>query len=66
MKVRTRRYAKPEEATIEPGDEIYVPREKMYPDDYSLRITQTEVSIVSAIIGTLLTAITLYFLIKKP
>lgn len=66
MKVRTRRYAKPEEATIEPGDEIYVPREKMYPDDYSLRITQTQISIVSAVIGTLLTAITLYFLIKKP
>lgn len=66
MKVRTRRYAKPEETIIEPGDEIVVPREKMYPDDYSLRITQTQISIVSAVIGTLLTAITLYFLVKKP
>ena len=66
IKARTRRWAKPDETTIEPGDEVYVPKEKLYPDDYSLRITQTQVSIISAIVGTLLTAITLYLLIKKP
>ncbi|MEP7234328.1 MAG: SLBB domain-containing protein [Ignavibacteriota bacterium] len=66
IKARTRRWVKPDETTIGPGDEIYIPKEKLYPDDYSLRITQTEISIVSAVLSTIITAITLYFLIKKP
>ncbi|MFI5263636.1 MAG: SLBB domain-containing protein, partial [Candidatus Kapaibacterium sp.] len=49
IKTRTRRWAKPEETMVEPGDEIFVPKDKMYPDDYSLRVTQTEVSIYATI-----------------
>jgi protein involved in polysaccharide export with SLBB domain len=66
MKARTRKYAKPEETTIEPGDEIVVPRAKMYPDDYSLRVTQTEVSIIATVVGAIVGIITLYVVIKRP
>lgn len=59
IKVRTRRWAKPEETQIEPGDEIYVPKEKLYPDDYSLRQTATYVGIAGAIIGAIATIVTL-------
>ncbi len=65
IKVRTRQWAKPDETTIEPGDEIYVPKEKLYPDDYSLRVTATEVSIVATVVGAALSALTLYFLVTK-
>jgi protein involved in polysaccharide export with SLBB domain len=60
IKVRSRRWAKPTETTVEPGDEIYVPKEKLYPDDYSLRQTATYVGIAGAIIGAIATIVTLY------
>lgn len=66
IKARTRRWAKPEETTIEPGDEIYVPEEKLYPDDYSQRITQTNVSIIATIVGAVVGIITLIVFIKRP
>jgi protein involved in polysaccharide export with SLBB domain len=65
IKARTRRWAKPEETTIEPGDEIYVPKEKLYPDDYSLRVTATNIAIVSTIVGAIVGIITLYVYSKK-
>lgn len=66
IKARTRMWAKPEETTIEPGDEIYVPKAKLYPDDYALRVTSTEVSIIATVVGAIVGIITLYIVIKRP
>jgi protein involved in polysaccharide export with SLBB domain len=64
IKARTRRWAKIDEATIEAGDEIYVPKEKLYPDDYSLRITQTEVAIIATVVSVIST-IALFIITTK-
>lgn len=52
IKARTRKWVEGDETTIEPGDEIYVPQKGMYPEDYSLRVTQLVVSIVATIAST--------------
>ena len=57
IKARTRRWAKADETPIEPGDEIYVPKQKLYPDDYSLRQTATYVAIIAAVVSTIFTAV---------
>jgi protein involved in polysaccharide export with SLBB domain len=59
IKVRTRQWLDPDDAEIEPGDEIYVPPVGMYPEDYTLRTTQTIVSISSALLGIALAIISL-------
>jgi protein involved in polysaccharide export with SLBB domain len=52
IKARTRKWVEPDETTVEPGDEIFVPQEGMYPEDYTLRI----VSLVVGMIGTIVYA----------
>ena len=66
IKPRTRSWFKPNETNIEPGDEIYVPKEKLYPDDYALRITSTEVSIIATVVTAMVSIITLYLIYKHP
>ncbi len=65
IKARTRKWAKPSETVVESGDEIYVPREKLYPDDYSLRQTATYVGIAGTIIGAIATIVTLVILTRN-
>jgi protein involved in polysaccharide export with SLBB domain len=52
IKARTRKWVEPDETTVEPGDEIFVPQEGMYTEDYTLRI----VSLVVGMIGTIVYA----------
>ncbi|MEI8133764.1 MAG: SLBB domain-containing protein [bacterium] len=65
IKVRTHRWVRAEETVIEPGDEVYVPQDKLYPDDYNLRVTSTEVSIIATVVSAVLAVLSLYFLTKK-
>ena len=65
IKARTRRWAKPEETTVEPGDEIYVPKEKLYPDDYALRVTSTNIAIVATIVAAIVGIINVYIYSKR-
>lgn len=59
IKVRTRKWVEPDETTIQPGDEIYVPQEGMYPEDYTLRTTSLIVGIISTIAFTVSVIVTL-------
>jgi protein involved in polysaccharide export with SLBB domain len=57
IKARTRKWVEPDETTVQPGDEIFVPQHGLYPDDYTLRTTQLIVSILGAIASTVFTVI---------
>jgi len=51
IKAQTKQWMIPEETSIEPGDEIYVPKEGDYSEDYSLRVVGSIAQIVGAIVG---------------
>jgi protein involved in polysaccharide export with SLBB domain len=59
IKVRTRKWDEAGKTSIEAGDEIYVPKEGTYPENYSLQKTQIIVGILSTLvyITTLIIAI---------
>lgn len=59
IKARTRKWVEGDETTIEPGDEIFVPQEGMYPEDYTLRTTSLIVSILAALVATTYTIVIL-------
>ncbi len=57
IKARTRQWLDPDDTAIEPGDEIFVPQEGSYPEDYTLRTTSLIVGIISAVASTVFTII---------
>jgi protein involved in polysaccharide export with SLBB domain len=57
IKARTRQWLDPDDTAIEPGDEIFVPQEGSYPEDYTLRTTSLIVGILATIAGTVATII---------
>jgi protein involved in polysaccharide export with SLBB domain len=57
IKARTRKWVEPDDAVVEPGDEIFVPQRGLYPDDYALRTTSLIVGILGAIASTVFTII---------
>jgi len=57
IKARTRRWAEAGKTSIEPGDEIYVPKEGTYSDDYTLRTTSLIVGIVATIVSAIFTVV---------
>ena len=59
IKARTRKWVEGDETTIEPGDEIFVPQEGMYPEDYTLRTTSLIVGILGALVATTYTIVIL-------
>lgn len=59
IKARTRKWVEGDETTIEPGDEIFVPQEGMYPEDYTLRTTSLIVGILGALVAATYTVIIL-------
>jgi protein involved in polysaccharide export with SLBB domain len=65
IKARTRRWNYPDDAVIEAGDEIYVPKEGTYPPDYSLQKTGTIVNLISGVIGAVFSIVTLVLVLKK-
>jgi protein involved in polysaccharide export with SLBB domain len=65
IKARTRQWQKPEETVVEAGDEIYVPKERLYPADYSLQRTFSIVNLIGGIVGTVATIVTLVLVLKK-
>ncbi|HYM20936.1 MAG TPA: SLBB domain-containing protein [Candidatus Kapabacteria bacterium] len=66
IKARTRQWVKPNGTVIEPGDEVYVPQERLYPSGYDLQKTATIVGIVGAVVGTIATVVTLIVVLKRP
>jgi protein involved in polysaccharide export with SLBB domain len=65
IKARTRQWVLPNQTSLEPGDEIYVPPQRLYPSGYDLQKTATIVGIVGAIVGTIATLVTLVVVLKK-
>ncbi|MBS1904802.1 MAG: SLBB domain-containing protein [Bacteroidetes bacterium] len=65
IKARTRQWLKPKETTVDPGDEIYVPQEHLYPSGYDLQKTQTIVGIVSTVVYAVTGIISLVLVLKK-
>jgi polysaccharide biosynthesis/export protein len=49
IKAQTKQWMKPEETQLQPGDEIYVPKEGDYPEDYTLRVVGSVVGIVAGV-----------------
>jgi protein involved in polysaccharide export with SLBB domain len=63
IKLRSKAWMDPSDTKIEPGDEIFVPKEPDYSEDYKLQRLTTIVAVVTALLG----AIQLYVLItRKP
>jgi protein involved in polysaccharide export with SLBB domain len=50
IKAQTKQWMEPDETTIQPGDEIYIPKEGDYPSGYTLSV----VGAIAGITGTLL------------
>jgi protein involved in polysaccharide export with SLBB domain len=65
IKARTRQWLKPNETSVDPGDEIYVPQERLYPSGYDLQKTQTIVGIVSTVVYAVTGIISLVLVLKK-
>lgn len=51
IKAQTRQWMRPDDTQIQPGDEIYVPKEGDYSEDYSLRVAGSIAGIVSVLVG---------------
>jgi protein involved in polysaccharide export with SLBB domain len=63
VKLRSKAWMDPSDTKIEPGDEIFVPKEPDYSEDYKLQRLTTIVTVVT----TVFSAISLYFyLTRKP
>ena len=61
IKLRTKTWMDPSDTPIEPGDEIFVPKDSDLPEQYRLEEYQTIATIFSALLG----AINLYVLITR-
>jgi protein involved in polysaccharide export with SLBB domain len=61
IKSQTRQWMEPEDTQIQPGDEIYVPKEGDYSEDYSLRI----IGSVSQIVGMLVSVASLIIALSR-
>jgi protein involved in polysaccharide export with SLBB domain len=57
IKAKSRKWMRPDETEIEPGDEIYVFKEPDKPDDYNLRTIGAIAGIVAAVVSTVVTII---------
>jgi polysaccharide biosynthesis/export protein len=62
IKLRSKAWMDPSDTKIEPGDEIFVPKEPDYSEDYKLQRLTTWATIAT----TLISAISLYILIRRP
>jgi ornithine cyclodeaminase/alanine dehydrogenase-like protein (mu-crystallin family) len=49
IKAQTKQWMEPDETTIQPGDEIYVPKEGDFSEDYSWRVAGSIAGIVSGV-----------------
>ena len=59
LKAHTRQWIDPDETTIEPGDEIYVPKTPDHSENYTLNTIGAIAGIVGGIVSTILAV--LYF-----
>jgi protein involved in polysaccharide export with SLBB domain len=62
IKLRSKAWMDPSNTKIEPGDEIFVPKEPDFSEDYKLQRLTTWATIATTVIS----AISLYLLIKRP
>lgn len=61
IKSQTRQWMEPEDTKIQPGDEIYVPKEGDYSEDYSLRVAGS----IAQIVGVLLSVTSLIISLSR-
>jgi polysaccharide biosynthesis/export protein len=61
IKAQTKQWMEPDETTIQPGDEIYIPKEGDYSEDYSLRV----IGSVSQIVGMLVSVTSLIIALSR-
>jgi hypothetical protein len=62
IKLRTKAWMEPSDTHIEPGDEVFVPKEPDLSEDYKLQRLTTWVTVATAVFG----AIGLYLAFTRP
>jgi hypothetical protein len=50
IKAQTKQWMKPEDTSVEPGDEIYIPKEGDYPSGYTLSVIGAIAGITSGLV----------------